>query len=146
MSRPIIAVTMGDPAGVGPEIAVKAISKKEITDMARCVLIGDAEVIKHAMSYPNMPCLDINIIEKPCGGAYENGVIDVIDLNNVNMDTFKPGEIRGEYGRAAYEYIAKSIELTMGKECAAVATTPINKEALKRAMLILSGTLRYSVN
>jgi len=131
MRRPIIAVTMGDPAGVGPEIVIKALSKKVITDIARCVVIGDKNVIIKAMTYPDMPKLTINCIDDPADGIYENGMLDLIDLNNVDMDKFKIGEIQGMCGKAAYGYIEKAIELTMSGKTEAVATTPINKEALK---------------
>lgn len=129
--RPVIAVTMGDPAGVGPEIVINALAKKEITSLARCVVIGDKEVLRNAMDYPNAPKLHINVIDDPGCGIYENGTMDVIDLANVDMESFKVGEIRGEYGRAAYEYIEKSISLALDGKVQAVATAPINKEALR---------------
>ena len=131
LHRPVIAVTMGDPAGIGPEIIVKALSKKEISEIAKCVVIGDKGVIENSMTFPGMPDLEINVIKEPSEGRYQHGVINVIDLGNVNIETFSVGEIRGEYGRAAYDYIEKSVELTLSKQAAAVATAPINKEALR---------------
>lgn len=131
VSRPVIAVTMGDPSGVGPEIVIKALANKEITDIAKCVVIGDSGVIGNAMTFPGIPKLKINIIDDPEDGRYQSGVIDIIDLRNVDLESFSVGEIRGEYGRAAYDYIEKSVELALSRKAAAVATTPINKEALR---------------
>ena len=95
MRRPVIAVTMGDPAGVGPEIVIKALANKEITDIAKCVVIGDKGVLENAMKFPDIPKLKINAIDSPADGIYENGVLDLIDLHNVDMNTFKVGEIAG---------------------------------------------------
>ena len=70
-------------------------------------------------------------MEKPADGKYEKGVLNLIDLDNINMDEFAFGKVSGMCGKAAYEYIAKSIELANAGEVDAVSTTPINKEALK---------------
>lgn len=75
--------------------------------------------------------LEVNVVEKPADGRYEKGVLNLIDLDNINMDEFAFGKVSGMCGKAAYEYIAKSIELANAGEVDAVSTTPINKEALK---------------
>lgn len=75
--------------------------------------------------------LEVNVVEKPADGKYEKGVLNLIDLDNINMDEFAFGKVSGMCGKAAYEYIAKSIELANAGEVDAVSTTPINKEALK---------------
>ena len=75
--------------------------------------------------------LEVNVVEKPADGRYEEGVLNLIDLDNINMDEFAFGKVSGMCGKAAYEYIAKSIELANAGEVDAVSTTPINKEALK---------------
>ena len=128
--RPLIAIPIGDPAGIGPEIVVKAIINKDVLQAARCVVIGDKNIIEGAIGFTKVP-LKINVIEHPEDGIYEEGVLNLIDLHNVDMAEFKIGEISGICGKAAYEYIAKSIELANRKEVDAVSTTPINKESLK---------------
>jgi 4-hydroxythreonine-4-phosphate dehydrogenase len=128
--KPLIAIPMGDPAGIGPEIVVKALAKKEVLDAARCVVIGDGKIIEDAIGFTKSG-LKINRIQKPADGTYEEGILNLIDLNNIDTDKFQIGKISGICGRAAYEYIAKSIELANNKEVAAVSTTPINKESLK---------------
>ena len=75
--------------------------------------------------------LEVNVVEKPADGRYEKGVLNLMDLDNINMDEFAFGKVSGMCGKAAYEYIAKSIELANAGEVDAVSTTPINKEALK---------------
>jgi 4-hydroxythreonine-4-phosphate dehydrogenase len=121
---------MGDPAGIGPEIIVKALSNEEIYNTARCVIIGDRKIIENALSFTKIP-LKINLIKEPQEGIYEKDRINLIDLDNVDMSLYQIGQISGMCGRASYEYIVKSIELAMSGEVAAVATTPINKESIK---------------
>lgn len=128
--KPLIAIPLGDPAGIGPEIVVKSINNKQVFDAARCVIIGDKKVIDNAMEFTNIK-LEINLISKPSEGIFEEGILNLIDLDNVNMDEFKLGQVSGMCGKAAYEYIKKSIELANAYEVAAVSTTPINKESLQ---------------
>lgn len=128
--KPLIAIPTGDPAGIGPEIVVKSIANENVFQAARCVVIGDRKIMENAIGFTGIP-LKINIIAKPDEGIFEKDTLNLIDLDNVNMSEFKLGIISGMCGKAAYEYIEKSIELAMAKEVDAVATTPINKESLK---------------
>lgn len=130
MNKPLVAIPLGDPAGVGPEIVVKAIANKEVFDKARCVVVGDKNIIDIAIKICGSD-LKVNLIENPEQGVYEEGVLNLIDLANVDISAFEFGKIIGMCGKAAYEYIAKSIELANEGKVDAVATTPINKEALK---------------
>ena len=130
MGKPLIAVTMGDPAGVGPEIVAMSLASAEVTDVADCVLVGDKKVMENAIRITGSD-LTVNVIGKPADGSYEPGVLNLIDLDNVDMDQFEFGKVSGMCGKAAYDYIAKSIELANAGEVDAVSTTPINKEALK---------------
>lgn len=130
MSKPLIAVTMGDPAGVGPEIVAKSLASEEVTDVADCVIVGDRKCMENAIRIVGAD-LKINVIQKPAEGQYEKGILNLIDLDNVDMDAFAFGKVSGMCGKAAYDYIAKSIELANAGEVDAVSTTPINKEALK---------------
>ncbi len=128
--KPIIAIPMGDPAGIGPEIVVKALNRKEVYQAANCLVVGDRKVLGQAVSFTGS-ALKIKVVNKPEEGDYAEGILNLVDLDNINMGEFKIGQISGMCGRAAYDYIAKSIELANDKAVAAVATTPINKEALK---------------
>ena len=129
--RPLIAIPMGDPAGIGPEIVLKTVDDEEIQRTARCIVIGSKKVMEQAMKYPGSPKLEIVTVQEPKEGRYDAGVLNLIDLDNVDMERFKVGEVSGMCGKAAYEYIAKSIELANARLVDAVSTTPINKESLK---------------
>lgn len=132
--KPIIAIPIGDPAGIGPEIVVKAISREETFDCARCVAVGDRKVMEQAVRSVGLP-MTIHVITDPGLGRYEKNVINLIDLDNVDMDQLKLGEISAMGGQAAYEYIAASIALANDHKAAAVSTTPINKESLRAAKI-----------
>lgn len=132
MEKPIIAVTMGDPAGIGPEIVAKSIADKATYDVARCIVIGDKKVMEKAIKIVGAD-LKVNVVESPADGDYSYGVLNMIDLDNIDMSRFEYGKINAMCGQAAFDYIKKSIEITMDKQADAVATTPINKESLHAA-------------
>ncbi len=130
MKRPLIAVPVGDPAGIGPEIVVKAAADEKVIKEVRCVVIGSKDIIEQALEIADVH-LRINLLETPEDGVYEEGILNLIDLKNVDMQKFAFGKVSGMCGRAAYEYIAKSIELANEGKVDAVATAPINKESLR---------------
>ena len=132
MEKPIIAVTMGDPAGIGPEIVAKSIADKATYDVARCIVIGDKKVMEKAIEIVGAD-LKVNVVDSPADGDYSYGVLNMIDLDNIDMSRFEYGKINAMCGQAAFDYIKKSIEITMDKQADAVATTPINKESLHAA-------------
>lgn len=132
MEKPIIAVTMGDPAGIGPEIVAKSIADKATYDVARCIVIGDKKVMEKAIKIVGAE-LKVNVVDSPADGDYSYGVLNMIDLDNIDMSRFEYGKINAMCGQAAFDYIKKSIEITMDKQADAVATTPINKESLHAA-------------
>ncbi|ABK61943.1 4-hydroxythreonine-4-phosphate dehydrogenase PdxA [Clostridium novyi] len=134
MIRPLIAVPIGDPAGIGPEIVVKALNDRDVYEKCRPVLIGDKDVIKQAIGFCDLK-LNINTITDAKDGKYEAGTLDLIDLNNVNISELEIGKVQALGGKAAFEYIKKSVDMAMNKEVDAIATTPINKESLKKAKI-----------
>jgi len=132
MNRPIIAVPMGDPAGIGPEIIVKAIAAPEVTSVAKVLVIGDRRVLERAI-VSSQVSVQIRPISTPDQCTGETGILDLIDLENADPTQFDVGKVSALCGQAAFEYIAKSIELALDRRVDAVATTPINKESLKAA-------------
>mgnify|MGYP005622888621 CR=1 FL=1 len=128
--RPIIAITMGDPAGVGPELCVKVLSKQEVYGKSKPLVVGDANCIKDALRFTNIT-LEINSVTVPSEGKYEFGTIDVLDLANIDMSKLEYGKVSEMCGKACGEYIARVIDLAMKKEVDATVTNPINKEAFK---------------
>ncbi len=130
MKKSLIAVPIGDPAGVGPEIVAKSAASQEVFDAADCIIIGDKAVMENAVKIVGEE-LSINVIKDPLEGDFRKGVLNLIDLGNVDLGQFEFGKVSGMCGKAAYEYIAKSIALANEGKVDAVATTPINKESLR---------------
>lgn len=130
MSKPLIVIPMGDPAGIGPEIVAKALAEPKVFEAAKCVIIGDKKVMEQAIGITGVD-LKVETIKEPEEGKFEGGILNLIDLDNIDMDQFAFGKVSGMCGKAAYDYIAESIRLANEGRADAVATTPINKEALK---------------
>ena len=138
MKKPLVAVTLGDPAGIGPEIVVKTVADKTLFEESNCIVIGDAGIVEQAIGVTGVD-LKVNCVEDPADGDYSEGVLNLIDLANVDLDKFEYGKVSAMCGKAAFEYIEKSIELTMAGKADAVATAPINKEAIRAAEINFIG-------
>lgn len=130
MKKTLIAVPIGDPAGVGPEIVAKSVASGDVFEAADCVIVGDKTIIENAIKIVGED-LTVHVISEPEEGDYRKGILNLIDLGNVDMAKFEFGKVNGMCGKAAYEYIAKCIELANKGKVDAVATTPINKESLR---------------
>ena len=132
MKKPIIGISMGDPAGIGPEIAAKALGKKEIYEKCRPLVIGDASVMEQAARIAKVN-LKVNAVEKPSQAKFEHGTIDVVDLKDVDIAKLEYGQVSAMGGKAAFEAVKKVIDLAMNGEVDATVTGPLNKEALNLA-------------
>ena len=128
---PKIAITMGDPAGIGPEIIVKALSDKETYAKCKPLVTGDAAVMQWAIGMLKAP-MKVNAISDVEEARFEYGTIDVIDLKSMDMSAFVPGVVSPQCGNAAFVSIVKAIELAMADKVDATVTAPLNKEALHK--------------
>lgn len=132
-TKPILGITMGDPAGIGPEITIKALSKPEIYEACHPVVVGDAAVMLKAVSILNMPDINIHPIKDIEEAKFEYKTIDVYDLANVNLRELEYGKVSAMAGNAAFQYIKEVIKLALDKKVDATITNPINKEAINLA-------------
>ncbi len=130
--RPILAITMGDPASIGPEIAVKALLDKNVQATCRPLIIGDASVFNQIISILGLKA-SVNAVSKVSEAIFQNGIIDVFDLKNVRIDELQFGEISAMAGNAAFEAVKKAIELALDGEVDATVTGPINKKSINEA-------------
>ena len=129
---PTIAITMGDPASIGPEIAVKALLEKKIHEICRPVLVGDAAVFTQIIAWLKLPA-KVNAIDKIADAKFEFGTIDVYDLKNVDVSKLVFGQISAMCGEASFQAVKKVIELALAKEVDATVTGPINKKSINEA-------------
>lgn len=132
MTLPTIGISMGDPAGIGPEVTVKALADPDLRRRCRPVVIGDAQVLQQAVELTGID-LRINHCNELSDALFNARTIDVYDLANVDMPALKLGEVSAMCGRAAFEYVVKVIELAMNGEIDATVTGPINKESINLA-------------
>lgn len=127
-SKPIVGITMGDPAGIGPEVIVKAYP--QLWKDSRPIVVGDAETINDAISICDVD-LSVETVESAGTARFDERTVPVVDLDNV--DDLTRGEVREEYGASSLEYIETAIELAQSGDIDAITTAPINKQATKRA-------------
>jgi 4-hydroxythreonine-4-phosphate dehydrogenase len=123
---------MGDPAGVGPEVAAKALAREEVWACCRPLVVGDARVMTKAVALVNAP-LDLRAIGEVGDARFDPAAPDVLDLDNVDLDALDAGRVSTAAGRASVDYIEKAVELAQAGQVDAIATGPINKAALKAA-------------
>ena len=130
--KPILAITMGDPAGIGPEIVVRSLSRKETYEKCRPIVTGDAGVMKEAVRLLGLD-LEVNAVDKVEDAKFQYGVIDVLALKCVDLSSFRFGEVQSQCGNAAFLSIRKAIDLALANEVDGTVTAPLNKEALNLA-------------
>jgi len=129
---PLIGVTMGDPAGIGPEIAVKALGDGEIYEICRPVLLGDRAVISSTVSALKAR-LKISPVLMPSRAAGILGTIDIMEISDLRNDHIVPGRPTVKGGRAMAEYIIRAVELIRKGELDAMVTCPISKALMHQA-------------
>lgn len=128
--KPIIALTMGDPAGIGPEIVVDTMLSKEIHDVCKPFVIGSTAILERATKVREVS-LKHRKIHDPAEARYEYGTVDVLETGDYDTDSIKWGEIQALAGQMSYDWVMKSIELGIAHKIDAVSTAPIHKGAIK---------------
>lgn len=132
---PIVGITMGDPAGNGPEITVKALSDPALYERCRPIVVGDAKMIEQAKDFVNHPEIEVHPVSSVSEACFKPGTIDVYHMDLVkDVSAFKIGEVSVEGGNAAFQSVKKVIELAMAGEVDATVTNALNKEAMNLAL------------
>jgi 4-hydroxythreonine-4-phosphate dehydrogenase len=130
--RPLLAITMGDPAGTGPEILTRSLTEGDIREACRPVVIGDAATVKEALAITGVAA-EVRGIEDVSEARFDPGLIEVVDLGNVDLGRLERGRVDEMCGQAAYEYIERATRLALDGAADAVVTSAISKEALNGA-------------
>ena len=130
--RPFVAITMGDPAGIGPEVTAKALLEKQVYEKCRPFVVGSAAAMDDALRLigSSMSTHVAHSLEDVVGDA---GAVDVLDIENLDYGSISHGELSAVAGKAAVEWILKAGELASSGKVQAIATAPINKEAASLA-------------
>jgi 4-hydroxy-L-threonine phosphate dehydrogenase PdxA len=135
MDEPLIAVTMGDPAGIGPEIVVKTFTEPGFGERARAFVVGDPEMLERAARAVGSS-LRTNAVSEPEEAAFEPGTVDVLAVGELPAD-LPFGVLDARAGEAAFRYVEKATRLASAGRVGAIATAPLNKD--------LTGTKDYAM-
>jgi len=141
-TRPVIAITIGDPAGIGPEVVVKALAEKDIYNSCRPFVIGESGAIQAAIALSGKN-LALHPIEKAAETKGKFGTIDILDMHNLDWGKVKMGEMSADCGWAAMEFLQMAMQLALNREITAMVNAPINKEATMLAGYTGLGHLEY---
>ena len=132
MEKLNIGITMGDPAGIGPEIIVKALLNQEIHEICNPIVIGDLKLLQYTAKKMKknlklQPLLNLKNYQKL------NDIIGIVDLQNINLNELQIGKVSQDSGKASIEYLQKAVNYTMNGELDALVTAPINKKSINLA-------------
>lgn len=131
---PIIAIPMGDPNGIGPEIVVKALANPAVYEVCRPLVVGDAWCLARAMGFCGLNLM-LHTVDDPETGLYQPGFVNLIDLAHDDLNLLESGTVQAMAGQCAMDYIVRAVQLAGNLQVAALATTPINKESLRAAQV-----------
>lgn len=132
MSTPLIAITMGDPAGIGPEIIIKTFGDKKIFTQCRPLVLGDERILSYTTRWMKTTVV-IKKIMDPEEGEFKAGIMNLIPLTNLIPDDITVGRPQRKGGEAAYRYIEKGVKMAQAGSVDALVTAPLSKEALNSA-------------
>jgi len=131
--RPLLAITMGDPAGIGPEVILKALAHPEVSETCRPLVVGDARILERALGWLPGIGLAIRAVASPAEGRYAPGTVDVLDLKDADPAECPVGVESAAAGNAAVTAVFAACDLAMAGEVDAVVTAPLNKAAMNLA-------------
>lgn len=138
--KPVVGITMGDPAGNGPEITVKALAHDDLYDRCRPLVVGDAKMIEQAARFVGRPDMVIHRCQTVGEALFQPGTIDVLHLDLIeDAAAFPLGKVSVEGGNAAFQCVRKVIELALAGEVDATCTNALNKEAMNMALTHYNG-------
>jgi 4-hydroxythreonine-4-phosphate dehydrogenase len=127
---PTIAISIGDPAGIGPEVVVKALADQGVSDLAQWLVVGARHVVSAAEALTGLNALD-------------SAAVKLLDLNLPAAGTFSPGELNAACGRAALEYVREATRICLAGQARGMVTAPLNKEAVTLAGEKFSGHTEF---
>lgn len=140
MNKPIVGITMGDPAGNGPEITVKALAHSDLYDRCRPLVVGDAKILEQAAGFVGRTDICIHRCEQVSDALFVPGTIDVLHLELIpDVAAFPIGQVSVEGGNAAFQCVRKVIQLALDGQVDATCTNALNKEAMNKALEAANG-------
>jgi 4-hydroxythreonine-4-phosphate dehydrogenase len=135
--RPLIAITLGDPSGVGPEVVAKALTQRVVHDQAQLFVVGDATAVEQAVRQIGASAT-VRTISAPQDADSSSGAIDVLEVPGVSA-TFPVGELSLDSARASHAWVERAAGMAISGEVAAMATAPVNKEGWRASGITDTG-------
>ncbi|MDZ4720491.1 MAG: 4-hydroxythreonine-4-phosphate dehydrogenase PdxA [Roseiflexaceae bacterium] len=131
-TQPLLALTLGDPAGIGPEIILKALTHADLYQRCRPLVIGDQQILQRAAGWLGLSINLVSVVE-PGAARYTAGTLTLLDLVNAAPAACPAGQLSAVAGKAAVEYVFRACDLAMAGHVDAVVTAPLNKAAMNMA-------------
>jgi 4-hydroxythreonine-4-phosphate dehydrogenase len=132
MKKAIIGITMGDAAGIGPEIITKVLKEEKVYQWCSPLVIGDADVMRAALKITGLN-LDIHPIETISQAKFQYGILDVLDFANIDIERLRLGQVDEMCGKAAVIYTQKAVKMALDNVIQAMVSAPLNKESMRKA-------------
>ncbi len=129
--KPVIAITLGDPTGVGPEIVAKSLAREAVQGSVNALVVGDPDRLREGARLTKTP-VEVRAVDRAADARYEPGVIDCLAVGELPAG-LPFGKLSPDAGAAAYRYVAAAVKLALAGEAHAICTAPLNKEALHAA-------------
>jgi 4-hydroxythreonine-4-phosphate dehydrogenase len=140
MKKPVIGITMGDPAGNGPEITIKALAHAGLYDRCAPIVVGDAAILEQAARFVGRQDMTIHRCKKVSDALFVPGTVDVLHLDLIqDLERFQLGKVSVEGGNAAFQCVRRVIRLAQAGEVDATCTNALNKEAMNKALEFYRG-------
>ena len=130
--KPVVAITMGDPCGIGPEVIALALALREVFALCRPVVVGSAWSMEQAVKLAKVNLM-VREVESVDGAGLSSQQVDVVDGHNLNRGDVTVGKVSPSCGKAAMEWVSSAAKLALGGQVDALATAPVNKEAASLA-------------
>ena len=130
--KPLIAITMGDPCGIGPEVIAKALASAEVYAICRPVVVGSSWAMEQVQRLLDAP-FEIRELDSPTEAGLSPDLVDMVDPHNLNPEDVTVGQISPVCGKAAMEWVSAAARLALSGQVSALATAPVNKEAASLA-------------
>lgn len=136
--RPLIGITMGDVAGIGPEVIARAWAASPLRELARPLIVGDAETIRRAL---DMIGSSVQVVEVtgPIDAEPSAGQLPCLQATDQDLSSVRPGLVDPRAGRAAHDFLIKAIDLALAGAINAIVTLPLNKESLRAGGIAAPG-------
>jgi 4-hydroxythreonine-4-phosphate dehydrogenase len=131
--RPLLAITLGDPAGIGAEVTLKALVDGSVYGWCRPIVVGDTRILARAAKVLGIEHLGLRQVTTVDQGIFVAGTVDVLDLQNADPAECPWGQVTPAAGRAAVEYVLRGADLALAGTVDGIVTAPLNKEAMQRA-------------